>query len=135
MKSFPFALALTLTILSGCKFAEQQKPAATSQTKAVDKGNSVPVNQVLTPAGTQVELTGVRPQVIALSPDGKLLATAGKHDIVLIDPNDGKILQTVPLPLDKLKAGDTNIVSEQILNPDTGAQASYTGLIFSPDGK
>lgn len=135
IRSFQFSLALIVIILSGCKLTEQQKPAASTQTRAVENGKSVPVNQTLTPAGIQVELVGVRPQVVALSPDGKLLATSGKHDIVLIDPHDGKILQTVKLPLDKLKAGSTNIVSEQILNPDTGAQASYTGLIFSPDGK
>src|SRR5207249_1993999 len=42
-----------------------------------------PANQVLTPAGLQVSLPGMRPQGIALSPNGKLLVTAGKtHDLV-----------------------------------------------------
>ena len=95
---------------------------------------SVPVNQVLTPAGIQVSLPRARPQVIALSPDGELLATGAKHELVLVNPRDGRIVQTVPLPLDKLHPGETNVVSEQILRPDTGAQASYTGLAFSPDG-
>src|SRR5438552_2578528 len=58
-----------------------------------------PANQILTPFGTQVELPGMRPQAIALSPDGKLLVTAGKtHDLVVIDPARGDILQRVPLP-------------------------------------
>ena len=35
----------------------------------------------------------------------------------------------------KLRGGEPDIVSEQILNPDKDAQASYTGLIFSPDGR
>jgi len=38
-----------------------------------------PVNQMLTPAGLQIELPGLRPQALALSPDGKLLVTAGKR--------------------------------------------------------
>src|ERR1051325_2866919 len=47
----------------------------------------VPVNQMLTPAGRQVELPGLRPQALALSPDGKLLAVSGKsHELVLVDP-------------------------------------------------
>ncbi|MEO5802301.1 MAG: bifunctional YncE family protein/alkaline phosphatase family protein [Verrucomicrobiota bacterium] len=117
---------------------------ASCRTESLENGNlrnaplpsvSVPINQVLTPAGIQVELPGMRPQVIALSPDGKLLATSGKHELILINPIDGKILQTSPLPLDDLRADDTNEVSEQILKPDPGAQASYNGLVFSRDGK
>src|ERR1039457_6701107 len=55
-----------------------------------------PANQILTPAGIQVELPGMRPQGIALSPDGRLLVTAGKtHDLVVIDPVTGKIVQHV----------------------------------------
>ena len=93
----------------------------------------VPVNQVLTPAGRQVELPGLRPQVIALSPDGKLLATSGKmHELILIDPPTGKILDRVPLP----GAPVTNDpVSSHLLQPDKDAQVSFTGLIFSADGK
>src|SRR5258708_2441993 len=58
-----------------------------------------PVNQVLTPAGLQVELPGLRPQALALSPDRKWLITSGKsHELVVIDPVSGKILQHVQLP-------------------------------------
>src|ERR1041384_5364431 len=53
----------------------------------------VPVNQMLTPAGRQVELPGLRPQALALSPDGKILAVSGKsHELVLVDPIAGNIL-------------------------------------------
>ena len=46
-----------------------------------------PVNQVLTPHGIQVELPGMRPQALALSPDGLLLAASGKTaQLVLVDP-------------------------------------------------
>src|SRR6266576_3546960 len=37
---------------------------------------TTPVNQILTPVGTQVDLPGLRPQALALSPDGRLLAAA-----------------------------------------------------------
>ena len=61
--------------------------------------HSTPVNQVLTPLGQQVELPGLRPQALALSPNGRLLVTAGKtHELVVIHPETGGILQRVPLP-------------------------------------
>jgi YVTN family beta-propeller protein len=94
-----------------------------------------PANQILTPAGIQVELPGMRPQAIALSPNGRLLVTAGKtHDLVVIDPATGKILQHVPLPSDKASDVTPDSVSEGILHPDREGQLSFTGLTFSSDG-
>ena len=94
-----------------------------------------PANQILTPAGIQVELPGMRPQAIALSPDGRLLVTAGKtHDLVVIDPATGKLTQRVPLPSADDSALETESVPEEILHPDQEGQLSFTGLIFSPDG-
>lgn len=94
-----------------------------------------PTNQILTPAGLQVELPGMRPQALALSPDGQLLATAGKtHDLVIVDPVSGKVILKVPLPSEKALPTDT-VVSDHILEPDTDGQLSYTGLVFSPDGR
>ena len=94
-----------------------------------------PVNQVLTPAGIQVELPGMRPQGIALSPDGRLLVTAGKtHDLVVIAPATGKILQHVALPSGTNSDLTRKSVSEEILHPDKEGQLSFTGLVFSPDG-
>src|SRR5208337_2325410 len=88
----------------------------------------LPINQVLTPAGIQVELPGLRPQVLALSPDGKLLATSGKtHDLILLDPARGAILQTVPLPGEQAWNA-SNAVSGHIIKPDKEEQASFTGL-------
>ncbi|HOX01577.1 MAG TPA: bifunctional YncE family protein/alkaline phosphatase family protein [Candidatus Paceibacterota bacterium] len=81
-----------------------------------------PTGQVLTPAGRQVELPGMRPQALALSPDGRLLAAAGKTNaLVLIDPGSGRILQTV-----RLVAGVSNSIT---------AEMSLAGLLFSPDGR
>ena len=69
---------------------------------AAPNGFETPVNQLVTPAGTLVELPGLRPLALALSPDGKLLVTAGlTHELVAVDPATGKILQRVPLPSDK----------------------------------
>src|SRR5207247_10302182 len=61
-----------------------------------------PVNQVLSPAGIQVELPGMRPQAIALSPDGHILVTSGKtHELIVVHPATGMIVQRVPFPSDK----------------------------------
>jgi YVTN family beta-propeller protein len=127
-----FALSISILLLASCR---TEKAETENSPIASPQPISVPVNQVLTPAGIQIDLPGIRPQVIALSPNGKLLATSGKHDLILINPRDGEILQKVPLPSDDLRAADTNSVSTEILNPDTKAEASYNGLIFSPDGK
>src|SRR5664279_2725425 len=93
-----------------------------------------PANQVLTPAGVQVELPGMRPQALALSPSGRLLVTAGKtHELVVLEPQSGKVLQRVPLPSEKQVEPAPAAVSEHILQPDKEGQLSFTGLAFSPD--
>jgi YVTN family beta-propeller protein len=95
-----------------------------------------PVQQRLTPAGTLVELPGLRPQAVALSPDAQLLLTSGHtHELLVLDPVTGHIRQRVPLPPDAAKAGKTGPVSAEILDADPNAQLSYTGLVFSPDGR
>jgi hypothetical protein len=43
-----------------------------------------PVNQIVTPFGRQVDFAGLRPQAIALSPDGRLLE---------VDSVSGKVLR------------------------------------------
>src|SRR5436189_3851077 len=103
------------------------------QTRLDPKGNSAteepvgrlgtnrfytPANQLLTPAGIQVELRGLRPQAIALSPNGRLLVTSGKtHELVVLDPATGKILQRVALPSNQDTDPAPAPVSEQILHP------------------
>jgi len=95
-----------------------------------------PVQQVLTPHGKQIELPKMRPQGVALSPNGKLLAISGKtSEVVLIDPRTGKILQHVNLPSAEDNEPEPDVVSPNILAPDKSGQLSFTGLIFSPDGK
>ncbi|MBN1845245.1 MAG: hypothetical protein JW810_06145 [Sedimentisphaerales bacterium] len=92
-----------------------------------------PTHQILTPAGVQVELPGMRPQALALSPDGRLLATSGKRrELVLIDPESGRIKQRVALP--SSEARTPTDVPPAVLEPDESGQLSFTGLTFSPDG-
>ena len=56
----------------------------------------VPTNQILDPAGFQVEFPG-RPTDLALSPDGSLLAVMNSNSLVLIRVGDRAIMQTLPL--------------------------------------
>ncbi|MBU6401770.1 MAG: phosphoesterase, partial [Verrucomicrobia bacterium] len=65
----------------------------------------------------------------------RLLVTSGKTaQLVVVDPVTGSILQRVPLPSEAARSQGTAAVSSHILAPDKGGQASYTGLVFSPDG-
>src|SRR6185436_4083872 len=94
-----------------------------------------PANQILTPVGRLVELPGLRPQALALSPNGKLMVTSGKtHELFVLAPDSGKILQRVSFPPRQNQEKNPGSVSEQNLKPDNKAQLSYTGLAFSPDG-
>jgi hypothetical protein len=87
-------LTAPLILLAGCIHSEDK-----TNTKTVNaNGVSVPVNQTLTPAGIQVELTGARPQVICVSPDCQLLATSAKNELVLLNSQTGQIVQRVALP-------------------------------------
>ena len=107
--------------------------STTATVGRIGGGLETPVNQVVTPAGTLVELPRMRPQALALSPNGKLLVTAGlTHELVVLDPVTGNILQHVNLPSDLAPA--LAPLSAPILEPDNKAQLSFTGLAFSPDG-
>ena len=97
-------------------------------------GFETPVNQFVTPAGTLVELPGMRPNALALSPDGQRLVTAGlTRRLLVVNPATGKILQRVRLPADD-KIPTPEPASGSILQPDETAKLSFTGLVFSPDG-
>ncbi len=94
-----------------------------------------PVNQRLTPVGKWLELPGMRPQVLALSPDGKIAVTSGKTSkLVVIDPERATVLQQVDLPSEE-STSTTDQAAANNLKPDTKAIASFTGLVFSPDGR
>lgn len=92
-------------------------------------------NQRLTPIGKQIDLPGLRPQVVAISPTDRLLVTSGKTSkLIVIDPDTGNVLQRVDLPSNE-QTELPDIASANILKPDAKAIASYTGLVFSRDGK
>jgi DNA-binding beta-propeller fold protein YncE len=97
-------------------------------------GLQTPVNQLVTPAGINVDLPGMRPNALALSPDDRLLVTSGLTNVLLVlDPETGGLRQQVKFP----SSGNQSIiapVSAQILGADRKAKLSYTGLAFSPDG-
>jgi len=127
------AIAIILLINASTACSKEQKKA-----ESADPGPRIqlPVNQIATPIGLQVELPGLRPQVLALSPDGRLLVVSGKtHELVVVDPATGQIKQRVPLPPEPADKSKPKGVSDSILKPDDKGQVSYTGLAFSPDGK
>ncbi|UCF37889.1 MAG: bifunctional YncE family protein/alkaline phosphatase family protein, partial [Acidobacteriota bacterium] len=131
---FPGFLALVAFVLSGSAIGFQGTQSSSETVGFSDPQRVVlPVSQILSPAGTQVELPGMRPQVLAMSPDGKLLATSGKtNQLVILDPDSGSVIQRVPFPAEQQVAEP---VSDHILEPDEEGQVSYTGLRFSPDGR
>ncbi len=90
---------------------------------------------VVTPTGQSIELAGMRPQVLALSPDGKSLITSGKtNKLVVINPDTNEVSQTIDFP-SKDQTAEPEVASPNILKPDGTALVSYTGLIYSNDGK
>ncbi|HEY3856982.1 MAG TPA: bifunctional YncE family protein/alkaline phosphatase family protein [Verrucomicrobiae bacterium] len=128
-----FFLVLVLASLPG----RGADDFARTSNKVGDTGTDgfvTPVNQVVSPAGAQVELPGMRPQALALSPGGHILVTSGQtHEIVVLDSFSGRILQHVPLP-EAASSQPQHAVSDAVLAPDMAAQLSFTGLVFSPDG-
>jgi DNA-binding beta-propeller fold protein YncE len=129
--------AALLALISASGRAADEGPDIAAAVGRSDGDTTVlPVNQIVTPVGLQVELPGLRPQVLALSPDGRILATSGKtNEIVLLDPASGEILGRVRPPADDAvrPAGDDD--SDRNLKPDGQAIQSYTGLVFAPDGR
>ncbi len=96
---------------------------------------NTPVNQVLTPFGRQVDLPGLRPQALALSPDGKRLLVSGKtSELLVIDVDQAKVAQRIALPGEDQREPPA-VVQPNILNPDRKGQVSFTGLTFSHDGR
>ncbi|MEW6742747.1 MAG: alkaline phosphatase family protein [Planctomycetota bacterium] len=135
-------LALTLPALPvGCTPGKADPPlpavAAFSTCEPIGRDgwqrSVLPVSQIVTPAGLQVDLPGLRPQAIALSPDGRLLVTSGKTpEIVVLDTETGAVRQRVALPAEPPAEAPAPAVAPS--PPDTEGQLSYTGLVFAPDG-
>lgn len=110
--------------------SDMEKVGVTGENRTV-----LPVNQILEPAGTQIFLPGLRPQALALSPSGQLLAVSGKtNELIIIDSKTKKIVQSVDFPSEEQTQPLPESSSDNILNPDRRGQLSYTGLLFSEDG-
>jgi DNA-binding beta-propeller fold protein YncE len=125
------SLVLLLAPLRAAQVPDTERVGRTAAGRTV-----LPVHQVLTPAGRQVDLAGLRPQALALSPDGRLLAVSGKtSELLMLDPATGAIRQRVTLPSEQATEPQPAVPSANILQPDTKGQVSYTGLIFSRDGR
>jgi len=96
----------------------------------------LPVNQEVTPAGRQLDLPGVRPQVLVLSRDAASLYVAGKSsELIVLDSITGNVRQRVALPSEEVREPNPKVVSPNILEPDKKGQVSFTGLVASPDGR
>ncbi len=115
-----------------------QNPAVDIVGQLSENRYLTPTGQLLTPVGRQTQLPEMRPQAIALSPNGKLIATSGKTNyLVLVDPNSGEVLQKVRMPGKEVPATEVNESDEEAstkTEKDTSATLSFTGLVFSPDG-
>ncbi|MFM8891034.1 MAG: YncE family protein [Planctomycetia bacterium] len=136
MKPPTHAAVWTATALALLAAAPLRGESPTEPVGRAAGGRSVtPVNQVVSPAGRQVELPGLRPQVLALSPDGRLLVTSGKtNEVVVIDPATAAVRQRVKPPADDATKPPADAETARNLKPDTKAIESYTGLVFAPDG-
>jgi YVTN family beta-propeller protein len=131
-----FALAAAILLVPAR--AGSVVPGSTSEQvgRAGTNRTVLPVNQVVTPLGRQIDLPGLRPQVLALSPEGKLLVVSGKtSELIVLDPVTGAVRQRVTLPDEKVNEPQPEVVSPNILKPDKEGQVSFTGLLFSADGR
>jgi len=133
------SLGISLVSLLGCQHHPQTTHRLEDSERVGRQGTNrivLPVNQVVTPFGRQVELPGLRPQGLALSPDGRLLITSGKtSELIVMDPVSGEIRQRVDLPSASQSEPQPFVPSSNILKPDKDALLSFTGLVFSPDGR
>jgi YVTN family beta-propeller protein len=131
-----FLIRFGLIVFAGFGFQRISAEDFDATTAAVGPGTNgliTPVNQLVVPAGIQVELPRMRPNALALSPDGKTLVTAGlTRELVVINPETGAISQRVPFPGDV--AQPMPALADGIIGTNQQAKLSFTGLTFSPDG-
>ncbi|MBN1346691.1 MAG: phosphoesterase [Phycisphaerae bacterium] len=94
----------------------------------------LPVSQTITPMGRQIEMPGMRPQALVLSPDGRILVVTGKtNELVVVNPDTAEVIDRVALPI--AGAAPNSPVSPRQLEAAAKSQVSFTGLIFSGDGR
>ena len=131
MRHLIYSLALAASL--GLSAAADDFDSTTATVGRTADGLMTPANQIVTPAGTSINLPGMRPQALALSPNGKILVTAGlTHELLVINLSAGNKPQHIEFPSDQASAEPK--LNAPILEPDNKAQLSFTGLAFSPDG-
>ncbi len=137
-RTFSVFCLLAALVLNLARGADSTKNSFDSTTAIVGhSGESLetPVNQLVTPAGIWIPLPGMRPNALALSPNGKLLVTSGlTNELLVLDPANGKILGRVPFPKEH---GNESLEppSSLVLGGNGKSKLSLTGLTFSPDGR
>jgi YVTN family beta-propeller protein len=137
MKHTNLILCILLSLIFDAALAADSPGNFYATTEIVGRdanGLETPDNQRVTPAGILVELPGVRPNALALSPDGKILITAGMtRQLIVLDPANGTILQQATFPNASTNLG-AEAGSELVLNANLRDKLSFTGIAFSPDG-
>ncbi len=146
IRSLPFrTLVLSVVLIGGAGgSARANDPQTPARPPAEDARETVgwhagnravlPVSQTITPLGRQIEMPGMRPQALALSPKGRILVVTGKtNELVVVNPDTAQVVDRVALPV----AGATTSgpVSPRQLEAAAKSQVSFTGLIFSRDGR
>ncbi len=138
----PFVALFALAAVAACtatraELLEQLAHRLGPVGRNADGTQTTPTNQTLTPEGILVELPGLRPQVLALSGDGKRIYVSGKtSELLVLAADDGAVLQRVPLPSRSTPDSENNSPpGSRELRPDTDGQVSFTGLCVAPDDR
>ena len=153
-------------ILGGVAYADLApvpgtRPGATGEKvgKIAEGKWLLPTGQIIAPAGRQIDLAGIRPQALTLSPNGKFLAIAGSSkDVLIFDPATGQEISRTTMPGDvkapepvkpgafpaapttPVPAAPTSDKKDDPAGdngepkPDREGKMSFAGLAFSPDG-
>jgi len=138
MRAFDRLRLALLCVTASAGMAAGEEPPDTSTVGRAESGRLVtPINQLVTPYGRQIDLPKLRPQAIALSPNGKLLVTTGKTpELIVLDPVAASIRQRVTIPADQPEGANSQANPPEAPPAiDDKWQLSFTGLIFSPAGK
>jgi YVTN family beta-propeller protein len=133
---FIFVIGCASSRAAGVAFA---KPNAVGRTGT--NLYTLPTGQLLRPAGKQIELPSMRPQVFALSPDKKFLVTAGRtNGVAVIEVASGRVVQmpTMSTNLAEAKAiaEKEKKEKESLDDPNTpgetgGSTTNVTGSVSS----
>lgn len=112
MKTKHLLILIIVIILAGCSGGRVKDHSKYAVGPQPDGSVLVPSNQLLRPAGFQVNLPG-RPVDMLIMPGGKYLLVKNMYDLDLIRIEDRKVIQSLPF---------------------RSSGASFTGLCLSPDG-